>query len=56
MSLAGEPGARIGLNNLDPDAFNVDATMDQHDRAVNSESRNGVNWLPVVGGGLLVGY
>ncbi|MDQ3547464.1 MAG: hypothetical protein M3439_01480, partial [Chloroflexota bacterium] len=34
---------------------NFDAAIDQHNRARLSTESDSINWLPVVGGGLLVG-
>ena len=34
---------------------NLDVAMDQHERARQATGSNSINWLPVVGGGLLAG-
>src|SRR3712207_198477 len=50
--------ARAGLTSKQPSGVNLDAVMEQHDRAASASagSADGVQWMPLLGGGLLAGY
>lgn len=52
-----EPHARNthDRSNAPTSGLNLDAAMDQHDRARQATESDTINWLPVVGGGLLAG-
>jgi uncharacterized membrane protein len=60
MSLSGEAdaaaGAHAGLQYDDSHDINLDAAMEQHELAAESSLNGSVQWMPLVGGGLLAGY